>query len=230
VRWPWGRRRAQYGPVASAEYIGDTWYDARSAGILHRVDGSPASGWRSFAGRLRASFGSTGDAPVETRAITAFPWNVGSPLGYQQADQDRALSLVPVYAAVRLLSDTVSTLPLKTFRRDGEERQPMPGLPALFRQMDDDGTLTDWLHRCMTSLTLRGNAYGLVTARDGMQFPSAIYWLDPSQVGCDESNPMRPVWYWQGRRVPSEDFLHIPGSRSPGRCRACRRSRRTPGR
>jgi HK97 family phage portal protein len=210
MRW-WPRRRnAIYRPVASAEYIGDTWYDARSAEILRRVDGSPAGGWRGWAGRLRAGFRSTGEAPIETRALTAFPWNVGNPLGYQQADQDRALSLIPVYAAVRLLSDTVATLPVKTYRRDGDNRVPMPGLPQLFRQLDDDGTLTDWLHRCMTSLALRGNAYGLVTARDGMEFPTSIYWLDPSLVGCDETNPMRPAWYWNGRRVPAEDFVHIP--------------------
>lgn len=208
--WRWRRRKALYRVDDSAQFIGDTWYDARSAEILRRVEGSPAGGWRGWAGRLRAGFRSTAEAPVETRAITAVPWNVGNPLGYQQADQDRALSLIPVYAAVRLLSDTVATLPVKTYRRDGDNRVPMPGLPLLFRQLDDDGTLTDWLHRCMTSLALRGNAYGLITARDGMEFPTAIYWLDPSQVGCDESNPMRPIWYWQGRRVPSEDFVHIP--------------------
>jgi HK97 family phage portal protein len=167
-------------------------------------------GWRSWAGRLRRSFDRVDEAPVESRAITAVPWNVGNPLGYADNNQERALSLIPVYAAVRLLADTIATLPIKTYRKDADNRVPMPGLPQLFRLLDDDGTLTDWLHRCMTSLALRGNAYGLVTARDGMQFPTAIYWLNPSEVGCDDSNPMRPVWYWKGRHVPTEDLLHIP--------------------
>lgn len=146
----------------------------------------------------------------EQRSITGLPWSYGDPL-MPTVSQDRALTLVPVFAAVRLLADEISTLPVKAYRRVGDERQPMGNLPQLFSLMEDDGTLTDWLHQCITSLALRGNAYGFVTSRDGMEFPTSIMWLNPGDVDVDDrSNPARPNWFWQGRRIPNEDLLHIP--------------------
>jgi HK97 family phage portal protein len=153
---------------------------------------------------------------VEKRAITSVPWDQGDPITYVNT-AERALSLVPVYAAVRLLAGNISTLPVKAYRKDGDERQPMARLPQLFAQMDDDGTLTDWLHRCMSSLTLRGNAFGLVTARDGMQFPTAIEWLNPNEVHVDDRVPVAPLWYWRGRSVPIQDMIHIPWFTVPGK-------------
>jgi len=153
---------------------------------------------------------------AEIRAIATLPWDRGDPVTYANT-QDQALKLVPVYAAVRLLADNIATLPVKTYRKVGDERQPMSALPQLFAQMDDDGTLTDWLHRCVASLTLRGNSFGLVTARDGMQFPTAIEWLNPTEVYVDDRVPMRPLWYWRGRSVPTEDMVHIPWFTVPGK-------------
>lgn len=153
----------------------------------------------------------------ETRAITAVPWSHGDPLFVNTVTQERALSLVPVFAAVRLLADEISTLPLQAYRKVGDDRQPMSALPQLFAQMEKDGTLTDWLHECVTSMALRGNAYGYITARDGMQFPTGIMWLNPADVHCDDLNPAAPIWYWRGRRIPTEDLLHIPWFKVAGK-------------
>lgn len=156
----------------------------------------------------------------EQRAVTGLPFNYGDPLLPATVTQERALTLGPVFAAVRLLADEISTLPVKAYRRVGEDRMPMGSLPQLFAQMEDDGTLTDWLHECVTSLALRGNAYGYVTSRDGMQFPTSVMWLNPGEVDCDDRNPVRPVWYWQGRRIDSnEDLLHIPWFKIPGKAK-----------
>jgi HK97 family phage portal protein len=153
----------------------------------------------------------------EQRAITGLPFNYASDLTASTVTQERALTLGPVFAAVRLLADEISTLPVKAYRRVGDDRQPMGNLPQLFSQLEDDGSLTDWLHECVTSLALRGNAYGYVTARDGMQFPTSIMWLNPGDVDCDDRNPAAPVWFWQGRRILTEDLLHIPWFKIPGR-------------
>lgn len=162
-----------------------------------------------FAGLFRS-------AP-EKRAITYVPWNTGGSLP-AVVDQDRALSLVPVFAAVRLLASAVSTLPLKPYRRLGDERVPMSSLPALFDALATDGELVPWLHRVMTSLALRGNAYGLITSRDGFGFPTRIEWLSPSDVFVDDyRSTIRPVWFWKGREVPREDILHIPWFTIPGK-------------
>jgi HK97 family phage portal protein len=151
----------------------------------------------------------------ETRAIDAVPWSVGalSPAGI---DQDRALSLVPVYAASRIIAQDLSTLPLKAYRQVGDARQPMNTLPQLFQSLTDAGRLTPWLFQCVTSLALRGNAYGLVVQRDGFGYPTAIEWLNPSDVTLDESQPGAAVWRWRGRPVPEEDIVHIPWYCLPG--------------
>ena len=129
--------------------------------------------------------------------------------------QARALSLAHVFAANRVIAGTVSTLPLKAYRDLGDTRQPMSSLPQLFEQLRVRGQLRPWLHRCLTSLTLRGNAFGLIVSRDGFGFPIDIEWLDPAQVSTD-NQPGRPGWWFDGQRVPRDDIVHIPWFTLPG--------------
>lgn len=157
-------------------------------------------------------------APVETRTVDTVPWNVGGSLGGPAVTQDRALALAPVFAAARIIAGTASTLPLKAYRRLGDERQPMTSLPQLFDQLATAGQLRPWVHRCVTSLVLRGNAYGLITARDGFQFPTRIEWMNPSDVRCDDTlSTIRPRWFWRNREIPAEDVVHIPWFTVPGK-------------
>ena len=153
----------------------------------------------------------------ETRAIDTVPWDQGGMLSTSTVSQDKALTLAPVYAAVRILAQDLSTLPLKAYRKVDGERVPMNALPQLFQTLLDSGQLTPWLFRCVTSLALRGNAYGLITQRDGFGFPTVIEWLSPSEVAIDESTPGVVVWRWRGRVVPNEDIVHIPWFSLPGK-------------
>jgi HK97 family phage portal protein len=156
-------------------------------------------------------------AAAEVRTVDTVPWNAGGSLPATAVTQERALALAPVFAATRIIAGTVSTLPLKSYRRLGDDRQPMGSLPQLFDQLATAGQLVPWLHRCVTSLVIRGNAYGLITARDGFQFPTRIEWLNPSDVRVDDTaSTVRPTWYWRQRPVPSEDIVHIPWFTVPG--------------
>src|SRR5215207_3150822 len=120
--------------------------------------------WRKFLGL---------PAKKETRAVS-FPFNVGPPAysGYA-ASEGEALSLWAVFAAVRLLSDSVACLPLHIYRDLGERRQRVR-TSSLFDRPATYGTQYDWVYQCMTSLLLHGNAYGLVTSRDGYELPTTI--------------------------------------------------------
>ena len=151
----------------------------------------------------------------EQRAITGLPWNTGSPLLSAQVSPTQALSLVPVFGAARLLAAQVASLPLQAYRKAGDARSQM-AVPSLFVAPSSTGSLYDWLHRCVTSLALRGNAYGLVVARDQHGYPTTVEWLHPDHVSCQDqmmSGPgsyIQPIWYWQGRVLPAEDLVHIP--------------------
>lgn len=175
--------------------------------------------WLGFTDRTK-------DAP-EGRTLTSasVPWaqdgwqpfnRVGpldSPLA--TATPQRALSLGAVYAAVRLIAQSVSTLPVKAYRRDGDGRTPMPSLPPLFDQLVSAGELVPWLHRCVTSLALRGNAYGLKVNLDGYGYPTQVEWLDPTLVTSDP-RPGKSGWLHNGREVPRDQMVHIPLFALPG--------------
>ena len=143
-------------------------------------------------------------------------WGSGGPAnGLRGTSQERALRLAPVYAATRLLADSVASLPLKNYRIAGADRERIPA-PALFQHPAAVGTRYDWLHRAMTSLTLRGNAYGLVVATDAAGYPSQIEWLHPDDVSLLDNFAAVPVWYYKGRRLEPGEMFHIPAYTLPG--------------
>src|SRR5262252_4579026 len=103
---------------------------------------------------------------VEQRAITSLPWDRGGPTATQSVDTDRALTLVPIYAAVRLLADSIASLPIHLYRKGkGGVPEQLPD-PQLLVKPEINGNLYDWMHRLVTSLALRGNAFGQITNRD----------------------------------------------------------------
>jgi len=170
---------------------------------------------------LRILGANQGAKQEEQRAISV-PWDVGGPARSSSVSAEQALSLIPVFAAVRLLASQVASLPLQAYRKTGDGRMRI-GTPSLFVSPSVQGTLYDWLHRAVTSLALRGNAYGLITQRDRDQYPTMVEWLHPDGVFVDDrqaSGPgsfANPTWYWQGRIIPSEDLIHIPWFTVPGR-------------
>lgn len=171
--------------------------------------------------RIREALRVLSGKQEEQRAISV-PWDVGGPTRPAAVTPDQALSLIPVFAAVRLLASQVASLPLQAYRKTGDGRMRIPA-PSLFVNPSVQGTLYDWLHRAVTSLALRGNAYGLVTQRDRDQYPTMVEWLHPDDVFVDDraaSGPgsfANPTWYWQGRIIPAEDLIHIPWFTVPGR-------------
>jgi HK97 family phage portal protein len=152
---------------------------------------------------------------AERRSITSLPWNVGGPL-MAAVSQERALALTPVFAAIRHITDLGSTLPLKSYRKIGDSRQPMPSLPRLFADLETDGLLIPWLSQGISSLAIRGNAVGLKAATDGFGFPTNVAWVSMDRVHVDDSLGSGQ-WYIDGRKVPRLDLVHIPWITIPGR-------------
>lgn len=113
------------------------------------------------------------------------------------------LALIPVYAATRLISDAVASLPLQGFRKTSDGRVPI-ALPAALANAGQYGTRVDWLQRCMMSLLLRGNAYGMHTG-------TRIEWLHPDEVMWRNGQ-----WFYKGERVEEAEMVHIPAMTLPG--------------
>jgi HK97 family phage portal protein len=154
-------------------------------------------------------FRRSSSAPEE-RDITSLPWIAGGPTHAAATSIEGQLGLVPVFAATRLISDSVSSLPLQAFRKTADDRQPV-SLPVVLDNPDPTGTRMQWIQRCMMSLLLRGNAYGLKTGWDATGTPKTITWLDPDCVSLSKG-----IWLYEGREVPAERMFHIPAMVLPG--------------
>jgi HK97 family phage portal protein len=128
---------------------------------------------------------------------------------------DTSLRLSAVWACVRLLSDTVSTLPVDVYRK-GTPDTPLP-LPVLLARPSDTFTTIEWLHALMTSLTLRGNAYGVITGRTGAAgWPSQIELVNPDVVQVYRNDAGRIEYRIGGTEYDRGDIFHVRAFTSPG--------------
>jgi HK97 family phage portal protein len=106
----------------------------------------------------------------------------------------RALRLVPVYAAVSLIADMFATVPQYRYRGDGTSKTQMP-LPQWLIKPDPRIDAYSWKYQFVTSLKLRGNAYGIVLGPGNG--PLGVRWLHPDAVSIDETDPSGPR-FWVG--------------------------------
>lgn len=129
---------------------------------------------------------------------------------------DTALTLSTVYACVRLVADTISTLPVDTFQRVDGERLPFRPKPLWVDQPDVAVSREDHLQQVMVSLLLNGNAYVRVY-RNASGDVVALVCLDPQRVE-PRRGPNGDLFYiWDQRvNIPADDMLHITELKRPG--------------
>jgi HK97 family phage portal protein len=127
---------------------------------------------------------------------------------------DSALRLSTVWGCVRLLADSVSTLPLHVYR--GDDRDPIPTPPLLQRPSADFTELADWLWAVMASLLLRGNAWGVVTGRSGSTLlPAQVDLVHPDRVAITTEEGRRIIRIG-GQKYDREDLFHVKAYPWPG--------------
>lgn len=126
------------------------------------------------------------------------------------------LTMPTVWACVALLANAVSMLPLETFRIAGGVPSRAPD-PSLITSPSGDMTQSEWLHMIMVSLLLRGNCYGLVAKRDGMQRPTQIEIQDPDKTTVQVDRQSGAMTYKiNGTKVDTHDIWHVRGMTLPG--------------
>jgi len=128
---------------------------------------------------------------------------------------ETALRLSTVWGCVRLLADSVSTLPLAVYR--GDDRDPIPTPPLLQRPSADFPELADWLWAVMASLLLRGNAWGVITDRRGPGLTaSQVDLVDPGKVSVTTNGEGRRVIRVNGEEIPRAELFHCKAYPWPG--------------
>ena len=134
-------------------------------------------------------------------------------------NQKNALEIGAAYACVRLLSDTISTLPLDTFiRRDGN-RLPYTPRPDWVYEPEGPGTSRiEYYKQIVVSMLLSHGAVVQIL-RNGAGAIVALQPLDPTRVDIrrNKETRLREFVIDGGQAVlSSEDVLYIPEMRRPG--------------
>lgn len=129
--------------------------------------------------------------------------------------QDRLLSIAPAYSAIKLISETIATLPLHAYRKTADSRRQALPLPAWLADPIDGSTTVDFIQRGVVSALTHGNAWGLKSGFGTAGEPTGVQWLNPARVIVDESGVM-PRFYVSGREVDHSRLVHIPAVVVPG--------------
>jgi HK97 family phage portal protein len=143
-------------------------------------------------------------------------------------DAESAIRMSTVYSCVRLLADTVSSLPVGAYVRRGRNRLPYSSIygdqPAWVARPNPETTRLEFYEQIVTSFKLEGNAY-ILTVRDDMGDVQELYVLDPIGVRIERPRVGEPLIYYvkvrdqQGvyeERLTERELLHIPDFRLPG--------------
>jgi HK97 family phage portal protein len=143
-------------------------------------------------------------------------------------DSESAIRMSTVYSCVRLLADTVSSLPVGAYVRRGRNRLPYATVygdqPNWVNKPNRESTRLEFYEQIVTSFKLEGNAYILIVRNDQGDVEE-LYVIDPRNVRIERLAPNEPLVYFvkvkdtQGiyeQRLSDKDILHIPDFRLPG--------------
>ena len=134
--------------------------------------------------------------------------------GRPYVSEEGALNLSAVWACVRILSETVGTLPIHLYRRTSAGREQVREHPCSFILSRPNAYTSRFalLHHLMVSCTLWGNGYARIW-RDERFRPVRLQLLHPTQVepvlSTDDELYYRTD---RGELLPSYDMLPTIGS------------------
>ena len=134
-------------------------------------------------------------------------------------NQQNSLQIGAVYACVRLLSDTIASLPTDTFIRRNGDRVPYRPRPAWVTEPDGPGSSRiDYMQQVVVSMLLSHGAV-IQVLRNGSGEPVALIPLDPTRVDVRRNKETRQREFVidGGQAVLSaDDVLYISEMRRPG--------------
>lgn len=133
-------------------------------------------------------------------------------VGPVKVTQTTAMQLLAVYGCVRLISDSISTLPVDAFRWDGTQRVEITK-PRWLEQPTPDLDFEAWSGQVLTSLLLHGNSY-LMVFRSSTAGIVSVTPLDPLKVTVKRERGRKQFWI-EGE-PSSAEIVHIPGLMLPG--------------
>lgn len=130
------------------------------------------------------------------------------------------MTVATVYACVRILSESVASLPLKLYRKRGNLREEATNLP-LYRLLKEEPnqwqTSFEFREMMQGHLGIRGNAYARII-RDGDGNPLSLEPLHPGEVRVTNDDQVGIIYSHKGTVYTDYQILHLKGLSSDGIC------------
>jgi len=168
----------------------------------------------------------------EERAISFQSiWGAGDSFAFTteagtNIDQITSMRINAFYACVLLISDTISTLPVDSFRRVEGDRVLYRPQPAWIQRPDVDLLRTEHFQQVLISMLLDGNAFIRVFRDNSGQIANLVV-LDPMRVKVTRSSTTRELMYLIDENaqfpVMAKDMLHLTEMRKAGELRGISR-------
>lgn len=122
---------------------------------------------------------------------------------------DSVLRIATVYGCVRIITESVSSTPVYVYQQNGKIKKRVEDaalndrLNNLFVDLNGDPVpLWNGIHRLVTSLAIRGNAFAAVVERAG-KYPTGITVLHPDDVQIKLSVMVRGLRVGNGKLAAS---------------------------
>ena len=156
-------------------------------------------------------------------------WFFGKSTAGKNVNERTSMQVSAVYACVRILSESVASLPLDLFRYKpgvGSEKDRELGLyRVLHDEPNEEMTSFSWREAAMTHLCLWGNHYSQII-RNNAGSVIGLYPLLPDRMTVYRDDDTKEIYYvyrvtsddvlpgvkaGEGVKLKAEDVLHIPG-------------------
>jgi HK97 family phage portal protein len=141
-------------------------------------------------------------------------------------DEVTSMHINAFYACVLLISDTISTLPVDSFRRIDGNRVPYRPQPAWIQRPDIDLLRTEHYQQVLISLLLDGNAFVRIYRDQSGQVANLVA-IDPNRVQVTRTPVTRELIYIidDNNQYPvlARDMLHMTEMRKAGQLRGISR-------
>jgi HK97 family phage portal protein len=157
------------------------------------------------------------DKPQNSLLGSAYSFFFGSSSSGKAVNERSAMQATVVYACVRIIAETIASLPLHTFKYSDSGKERATDHP-LYRLLHDEPnpemTSFAWRETLMTHLLLWGNSFSQII-RDGRGRVTGLYPLMPDRMKVDRDKNGKLFYEYHkdsgSVTLTPDDVLHVPG-------------------
>ncbi len=157
------------------------------------------------------------DKPKNALPGSTYSFFFGRTFSGKTVNERTALQTTAVYACVRILAETIASLPLHTYRYTDRGKEKALDHPLYYLLHDEPNPeMTSFVFRetLMSHLLLWGNAYAQIV-RDGRSQILSLYPLLPDKMTVDRASNGELIYQYRTDRglylLHREEVLHVPG-------------------